>query len=101
PPTSDICTPSLHDALPIFSMDGIQLARGLVGQNHGGIVGQRSGNGDALLLAAGQLRGPKPRPLSQADPLQQEKRPLPARMLWRRDRKSTRLNSSHVKISYA
>src|SRR5207302_8523258 len=63
PPTTDIYTLSLHDALPIFP----------------GLAGQGS------------------RPRSGVDHVQAPpERPRP-----HGDRKSTRLNSSHVKISYA
>ena len=36
---------------------GVQRGRGLVAQQHIGVVGQCSGNGDALLLPAGELTG--------------------------------------------
>jgi hypothetical protein len=35
---------------------GVQRAGGLVRKDHGGVAGQRAGNGHALLLAAGELR---------------------------------------------
>ena len=35
----------------------IEVARGLVGQHQGRLVDQRPGNGHALLLSAGHLRG--------------------------------------------
>ena len=35
----------------------VEIARGLVGQNQFRLIDQRPGDGDALLLAAGKLRG--------------------------------------------
>src|SRR5438105_9265805 len=64
PPTTEIYTLSLHDALPISIAAGVT-----------------AGGGDAL------LGGVLPTPA--------------APLLVRRDRKSTRLNSSHEWISYA
>src|SRR5438067_13155782 len=66
PPTTEIYTLSLHDALPIFIADNLGTARNLVVAPNGDIfVSVRNG------------------PTVQGD------------------RKSTRLNSSHVSISYA
>ena len=45
----------------------IQVPRGLVGQQHGGLVHQRAGDGHALLLAAGELRRRMVQPRLQAD----------------------------------
>ena len=42
----------LHD---LHGRLGVQVARRLVGQQHGGVVGERAGDGNALALAAGQL----------------------------------------------
>src|ERR1035437_1263396 len=43
----------LHD---FHAGGGIEIAGGLVGQNHERIVDQRAGDGDALLLAAGKFK---------------------------------------------
>src|SRR5436309_12470090 len=83
---TEIYTLSLHDALPIFHRNGGRPTRAVVfHQRHVQRLSwsetahaklQRIGAGDGLP--------------SRADPIGNEK-----------DRKSTRLNSSHVKISYA
>ena len=49
----------------------VEIARRLVGQQDRRLVGQRAGDGHALLLAAGELRGMVGRPRFQADLLQQ------------------------------
>src|SRR5690606_41658748 len=76
---TDLLTLSLHDALPICPLRLRQDRRVLV-----------------VCLA---VRHQNHRPVPAARPVlaQREVRRLPER----RDRKSTRLNSSHVKISYA
>src|SRR5690606_41739609 len=97
--THVIYTPSLHDALPIF------------------IVPPASGAFSALGLVASDIRRDWVRtlylPLADAAPerlaeiygeLEDAGRRMLAQARVRRpasDRKSTRLNSSHVKISYA
>src|SRR5690606_41398313 len=86
PPAADIYTLSLHDALPISVGD--EQARDAV------VVAHREG------VAADGLAGHGPRDargLREPDhgPVRGERRRDD------RDRKSTRLNSSHVKISYA
>src|SRR3712207_8213967 len=90
--TTGIYTLSLHNALPIFEQRGV--GRGDVaagGADHvqvrvlGGVVDRRP-------LA--QVRVP-----DQAEPLEQLEGPVDRRRVG--DRKSTRLNSSHVNISYA
>src|SRR5690554_8217357 len=73
PATTEIYTLSLHDALPIFA--------------HQALMGQRDEG--AQLLGPGL--GPARRHVGVLVPVQER----------RRDRKSTRLNSSHVRISYA
>jgi hypothetical protein len=35
---------------------GVEISGGFIGQNNQRVVGQRTGNGDSLLLAAGQLK---------------------------------------------
>ena len=49
---------------------GIQISGGLVRQNQGRFCDQRTGDGDALLLAAGEFRGLVLRPFAEPDPLQ-------------------------------
>src|SRR5690606_41666884 len=87
-PAPVISTLSLHDALPL---SGPLAAPGAAGG--GSAAGGRSAAGLAH-------RARLPRPLrvvpGQAGLHARQPRPAPPR-----DRKSTRLNSSHVKISYA
>src|SRR5438034_11617624 len=71
--TTEIYTLSLHDALPILADDALRNRGGL-----GGCRGRFDGREHVCLLS----------------------RNMPARER-RRDRKSTRLNSSHTVISYA
>src|SRR5690606_41233999 len=78
PPPPDIFTLSLHDALPISG-------RSILGTETGGLG--RAGGGEGLL-------GRRPRSRAHAG-LGRGGQGPPG------DRKSTRLNSSHVKISYA
>ena len=46
----------------------VERAGGLVAQQHVGALGDGARDGDALLLAAGELRGEVVEPLAQADP---------------------------------
>ena len=48
------CVEERHDLEAGF---GVEVAGGLVGQDDGGAVDQRAGDGDALALAAGELVG--------------------------------------------
>src|SRR5690606_41658557 len=82
PPTTEIYTLSLHDALPIW--------RGRRVPRHRRPAGVRAGVHRRLAHAA--RRRPR-RPVLSA--------PGGSEGADRGDRKSTRLNSSHVKISYA
>src|SRR5262245_65755475 len=77
PPTTQIYTLSLHDALPISVRPAARVAAGGGGRWHARAAVQRRGGGVRLPQ---QLRRGRP-----AAP----------------DRKSTRLNSSHLGISYA
>src|SRR5205814_10675128 len=77
---SQVDSLSLHDALPIF---GDRIG-GLLAIDGSGCRARRAGSG------AGGPSSPRPRPRSRRH------RPPPPR-----DRKSTRLNSSHLGISYA
>src|SRR5690606_39335648 len=86
PAPPEIYTLSLHDALPIY---GGRVARG---------AARRRDPGRPMVPARG--RGGRsrrdPRPLAPRAGLRGASLPFPGL-----DRKSTRLNSSHVKISYA
>src|SRR5439155_27132402 len=77
PSTTEIYTLSLHDALPISR-------RGLPGGR--GVLHRHGGRGDADPRARRPVHRRRHAGTDHAD---------------RRDRKSTRLNSSHVAISYA
>ena len=46
-----------EQAVHLLLVAGIEVARRFVGQQHGGRIHQRPGNGDPLLLAARQLAG--------------------------------------------
>src|SRR3712207_8664870 len=82
--TTEICTLSLHDALPIAAAG----PRGGGRPRHADDAAAR----DPPRRARGALRRPRgERPV----------RLLPADLPGQRDRKSTRLNSSHANISYA
>ncbi len=62
-----------------FAGLGVQRAERLVHQEHGGIDGERAGEPDALLHAAGQFMGKLARRDREADQRQQPLRRLPAR----------------------
>ena len=51
-----------HDLVPGAF---VEVAGRLVGQQHGGLLDQRAGDGDPLLLPSGQLRGQEPGPLAE------------------------------------
>ncbi len=51
---------------------GVELAGGLVGDEQGGVVGEGAGDGDPLLLAAGEFAGPLGRVVGEADEGQQQ-----------------------------
>src|SRR5690606_41419590 len=81
--TTEIYTLSLHDALPIYARQRGQVGQRLLEE----VVAVAEGFGEEHLLRqeAVQQRDPRHRGCGHQ----------------RQDRKSTRLNSSHVKISYA
>src|SRR5207249_7482878 len=86
PPTSAIYTLSLHDALPIYLIDGLKQIPGVrkVGATSGlPLLEGGLPNGMFLLMTQNEM--PK----------------TPDGFGSLGDRKSTRLNSSHVSISYA
>src|SRR3989442_7082634 len=98
-----------------------EIARGLIGKNDLRLVDQRARDGHALLLAAGKLRREMRQAVAKAHALQRffgllfvrhameilrehhvfQRREIGHEMKLLEDRKSTRLNSSHVRISYA
>ena len=53
------------------SSGGIQIARRLVGKEDAGVIDQRAGNGDALLLAAAELGGKVIETAREADAVEQ------------------------------
>ena len=61
----------LEQVQDLLAGPGIEVAGGLVGQEQGRVVDQGAGDGHALLLAAGELRGvvvqavPQPHPVSK------------------------------------
>src|SRR5690606_41247030 len=90
PPPTEIYTLSLHDALPISRTDPRHHAHARQARGHGRHGLPRRARLGGLPPARGR---PVPRGHERG-----RARGLP---LGREDRKSTRLNSSHVKISYA
>src|SRR5205807_3868511 len=99
PPTSDLYPLSLHDALPIFIRD-VGRAPGQCGQR--GCSGHRLATELALtapLSAAGLRSGSRTPAIRRTTTPAAASRPAPGPPA--SDRKSTRLNSSHLVISYA
>src|SRR5690349_2991941 len=99
-PSTDISTLSLHDALPIWRaparVGGLpRRADGL--RRRASVQDVRPFRGTG---AAARDRSPRNLPADLAR-LPRAQGPLPTQELQDRDRKSTRLNSSHVEISYA
>src|SRR5690606_42009541 len=101
PPTTPHHTRSLHDALPISRAGHLERPVALARPRPG-----RAERGRAALVREGRRDGdrpphrvaPVPHPSGQGG---EGGADLPGRVVLDRDRKSTRLNSSHVKISYA
>lgn len=61
---------------------GVERGRGLVGEEHGRLAGERPGDADTLLLPAGELRGVRLGLVGEADEVEQltdPARPLPPR----------------------
>src|SRR5690606_39782772 len=96
PPPAEIHTLSLHDALPIYSSpaDIVHLSDDVVRKGsakHTAYCASKAGL-DSLTLSFAARLAPRIKVNSIA----------PALLMFNeQDRKSTRLNSSHVKISYA
>ena len=66
----------LQEADDLLAGLGVQVAGRLIGQNHGGIVGEHPGQGDSLLLADAQLARLVVKPVAQADSFQKRLRPV-------------------------
>src|SRR5690606_42081348 len=96
PTSTEIYTLSLHDALPIWDLNDPDI------NNWNGVFTNEDGNVTQLRLEYNQLTA-IPTEIGQLVNLiylrlnNNELTSIPAEI----DRKSTRLNSSHVKISYA
>src|SRR5256885_11775992 len=83
--TTEIYTPSLHDALPIFSIATLR-PRGAVEKRIGDALERGDDNDHRIVIRR----------------IQDDTAGVPDAVWCRdRDRKSTRLNSSHLVISYA
>src|SRR5699024_11454919 len=100
PSPASTYTLSLHDALPIFSaqtrsapVDRRQYRQSLP---RGGVHGRERADRLGADPVRADLRGEPPRPVDH-----QPSRRILWSQLMNTDRKSTRLNSSHVSISYA
>src|SRR5207249_8141077 len=100
-PSPDFYTLSLHDALPIFLQFVATAHPGTGGPFARSAIVGGSGRSAPLISTRGRL-GPRPWPRihprarrAPAQPQERGRGPAP-----RPDRKSTRLNSSHVSISY-
>src|SRR5206468_5226661 len=89
--TTEIYTLSLHDALPIWRITVRQLLNHTSGLRHWGEIEE----------IAGWPRGTREYRHSDVLDIVGRQRALNYAPRWRRDRKSTRLNSSHDQISYA
>src|SRR5690606_41281438 len=99
--TTSCYTLSLHDALPIFTRiahaaGAGRAARHASGRSVGRLLREGEEAGDGVPVASGH-RGPG----GLRQDRRREPRAADAVGVGDVDRKSTRLNSSHVKISYA
>jgi hypothetical protein len=63
-----------------FHLDVVEMGGGLVGQEQGRVVGEGPGDGQALLLATGEVAGPEPHPVGQGHLLEQGLGPFPRRL---------------------
>src|SRR5204863_10207776 len=95
--TTEIYTLSLHDALPI-SQEGkcTHMTRGIVHLHTNDFSFEPRSRAQHLQAHAPEWRKRKRRASHRGQRIEP-----PANRCERRDRKSTRLNSSHVEISYA
>src|SRR5690606_41502112 len=92
PASTETYTPSLHDALPISDGDD---------QHPGGEAGRVVPHESGLEAAQHRPATSHRRPQPVDGPVHTAGIDLESGELCESDRKSTRLNSSHVKISYA
>src|SRR5690606_39416445 len=100
-PTSDAQTAALHGALPIFNRNltsseiigQLWWAKRVLEADAGTARLGGAGNDDTRVVSNVVMMG-------MGEPLLNYDQLLPALRLMLEDRKSTRLNSSHVKISY-
>jgi hypothetical protein len=60
----------------VATVGGVEVGGRFVGEDDGGVVGQGASDGDALLLAAGELVWPEPQPLSEPQARQEVGGPL-------------------------
>src|ERR1043166_10219393 len=86
----------LHD---LFSLARVQIPGRLVGKNQGRLVNQRARHRDELLLATGELARIEILLRHDAEAVERVGHEALALPLLDIDRKSTRLNSSHVSES--
>src|SRR5690606_41642827 len=94
--TTDIYTLSLHDALPILACFQALIKKSLPNHNTTGVA-----NAHIISLAYGAFIKNIPYIKTGKDKITAQKVFLFSFLYFLSDRKSTRLNSSHVKISYA
>src|SRR5690606_40301738 len=95
PALAELHTPSLHDALPIFETE--KAPEGAWGDS--GASGEYEKGGFVSLLSF--LRNETEEETIEYLVSKYGTQGSDGKIVLRRDRKSTRLNSSHVKISYA
>src|SRR5207249_10502131 len=98
PATPPTYTLSLHDALPIYLATSFSAGPTIFGSSGGGMAtGRTGGTGVTLTPGSAMAATRAARVPSTVSPGKMRQFALAAA----RDRKSTRLNSSHVSISYA
>src|SRR5205807_9432201 len=86
---------------PTLFRSKVERGERLVEQQQRRLDGQRAAERHPLALAARQLVRPARREPGEAEAVEDARRALAARRARLVDRKSTRLNSSHLVISYA
>src|SRR5690606_39413328 len=99
PVPAPLSTLSLHDALPILSLSS-QITPGIASSNRATSAISTGRNTDSTSLLNERADSSPPSPCSRLENIG-TKAAENAPSANSRDRKSTRLNSSHVKISYA
>src|SRR5207249_7010826 len=101
PAPSEVYTRSLHDALPIFTMpemDGLEALKEIRRIDPAARVAMVTAMGQQAIVMEALRAGAKDFVLK---PFQPDRVLGALQKLLASDRKSTRLNSSHVSISYA